>query len=249
MPILFLENLTECDKTRTVEKLMKESNCTSNFILMTCLSMLMAALGIAMNNIPVVIGSMLISPVLFPVLSLSLGIVMADIKLIGRSFFAIVKSIAAGLALVLIFSLFINFQLDGPDSLIHGFHPSLIYFVVAFIAGLAASFALAKPEVSETLPGVAISVALIPPLAAVGIGMVNLNWEIISGALKLFLLNIVGITFSSMLFFSMMNFYVKKKVVQCIIKEEEKEKKDQKEKKEKAKEKEEEKKEQEKEKE
>lgn len=220
MPIIFLENLTEADKTRTVEKLIKESTCTTDFILMTCLSMLMAALGIAINNVPIVIGSMLISPVLFPVLSLSLGIVMSDMKLIGRSFYAMVKSILIGLALVLVFSMFINFELDGPTSLIHNFQPSLIYFLVAFIAGLAASFALAKPEVSETLPGVAISVALIPPLAAVSIGIVNLDWEIVSSSLKLFLLNVVGIVFSSMLFFSMMNFYIKRVIVKKIIKEE-----------------------------
>jgi len=92
--------------------------------------------------------------------------------------------------------------------------PLLPYTAIAVIAGLAASFALVKPHLNEMLPGVAISVALIPPLAVVGIGIVQLDWNMISGSFLLFVVNIVGVVFASMVTFSMMNFYVKRNVAQ-----------------------------------
>lgn len=67
------------------------------------------------------------------------------------------------------------------------------------------------------MPGVAISVALIPPLAVVGIGLARGEWFIISSALMLFLLNIGGIIFASIVVFSTMNFYIRRKVAQISI--------------------------------
>ncbi len=90
------------------------------------------------------------------------------------------------------------------------------------IAGLAGSFALVKPQLSETLPGIAISVALIPPIAVVGIGLARFNWEIISGSLLLFLVNAIGVVFASMMTFSLMNFYVKRHEADKVVKKEDK---------------------------
>jgi uncharacterized membrane protein len=101
--------------------------------------------------------------------------------------------------------------------------PSLLYMCVAIVAGLAASFASVKPQLGETLPGIAISVAIIPPLAVIGIGLAKLSWPVISGSLLLFIINIIGIIFASMITFSMMNFYVKRKMIRKAIKEEEQE--------------------------
>lgn len=67
------------------------------------------------------------------------------------------------------------------------------------------------------MPGVAISVALIPPLAVIGIGLAYWDWEVMSRAFVLFLINIGGIIFASMLVFSLMNFYVRRKVAQISI--------------------------------
>ena len=100
---------------------------------------------------------------------------------------------------------------------------SLSYAAISIIAGLAASFALINPKLNESLPGIAISVALIPPLAVIGIGVAYLNWYVISNALILFLINIGGIIFASMLVFTLMNFYVRRKVAQVSIAKDEQE--------------------------
>ena len=86
----------------------------------------------------------------------------------------------------------------------------------------AASFARLNEDLSDTLPGIAISVALIPPLAVVGIGAVQLSWTIVSGALGMFLLNAIGIIFASMLVFSLMNLYAERPTAAKTLKKEEK---------------------------
>ena len=75
---------------------------------------------------------------------------------------------------------------------------------------------------NASLPGVAIAVALVPPLAFAGVGLSFFDWAVVSNALLLFLVNIIGIMFSAMIVFSMFRFAVKKKVTQEAVKEEDK---------------------------
>ncbi len=91
--------------------------------------------------------------------------------------------------------------------------PSIVYLIIAIIAGTATAFARVKPDVSEALPGTAIAVALVPPLATVGIGIATLNLSIASGAFAMFVLNLIGIVLAAMVMFSMMNLYTKKTII------------------------------------
>jgi len=97
-----------------------------------------------------------------------------------------------------------------------------MYAIVAAIAGFAAAFAMTKPHLNETLPGVAISVALVPPLASAGVALSVFEWGVFSNALMLFVVNVIGILFSAMIVFALLRFSVKKTVAVEIIKEEEK---------------------------
>jgi len=99
--------------------------------------------------------------------------------------------------------------------------PSFLYIGIAIVAGFAATFALVKPKLNEVLPGVAIAIALIPPLAMVGVGIAKWDWALITNSFLLFALNVIGIVFASMITFSLMNFYVKRRVARETIKEEE----------------------------
>jgi uncharacterized hydrophobic protein (TIGR00271 family) len=223
MVIVLFNNLNSKDKSDAVERLIKSSTPNQDFYFMTVLSVLTATFGLLLNNVAVVIGSMLIAPILYPLLSLSLGIIMSDAKLISRSFYTILKSmafgiIAAGFATLLFAN---HFERITPEILLRT-HTNLPYTVIAIAAGLAGSFALVKPQLNETLPGIAISVALIPPLAVIGIGVANFSWEIVSGSLLLFLVNVVGIVFASMITFSLMNFYVKRTEAKKAVEKEEK---------------------------
>ncbi|MGB2790992.1 MAG: DUF389 domain-containing protein [Candidatus Moraniibacteriota bacterium] len=211
-------DLTEEDKSKAVKDLIHESMPRPSFFLLIGLSVLMATFGLALNNSAVVIGSMLIAPILSPILSLSLGIVMSDSSLLMRSVRTLFLSSALGVGLAAVSTLFLSNPF-GAEVMSRTL-PSLIYFSIAFVAGFAVAFARVNPTMSDTIPGIAVSVSLIPPLAVIGMGIARLNWAITSGAFLLFLTNIVGIVFATMIVFSLMNFYIKRSVATATLQEE-----------------------------
>lgn len=210
------------DQIKIVEDLI-ESSCLSNeFYLMLILSAGVVALGLILSNIPIIIGGMLITPLLTPVLTTALGIVIVDKNLIIRS----IKVLFHSIVVVLGISVAVGFLFPPTDlmpemtsRLISGFP----HFLVAFLAGLAATFAWSKKSLSAMLPGVAIAVTLLPPLAIAGIGIVNLNIELIRGSTIVFLFNFLGIILGSMVIFSLLNFYKARKETIKVLKEEIKE--------------------------
>jgi uncharacterized hydrophobic protein (TIGR00271 family) len=221
MPILLFKNISAEHKSETIERLITHSTPSQDFFLMIILATAMAAIGLLLNSAAIVIGSMLISPMLYSFLSLSLGLSISDHKLIFQSFLSIVKSLIIGIAAATIITLF--FPPAGLTSeILSRINPTLAYGTIALIAGFAAAFAMVKPQLNETLPGIAIAVALIPPIAVVGIGVATLNWAVIRGSLLLFLLNAVAIIIGSIIVFSLANFHVKKHLAEEILEEEEK---------------------------
>tara|TARA_B100000745_G_scaffold268202_1_gene194158 strand:- start:609 stop:1334 length:726 start_codon:yes stop_codon:yes gene_type:complete len=220
--IAHLRTINDSDKTKAVDLLIRESTGDFDFFFFIVLSVLMATLGLIANNPAIVIGSMLLAPILFPILSISLSIIMSDGPIIARSIATFLKASAAAIftaaAATLIFAPFAPIT----SEILLRTEPSLIYVGVAIVAGLAVSYSLAQPALSATLPGIAVSVALIPPLATIGIGVANLDIAVISGAFTLYLVNVLGIVFSSMLIFALMNLYTKRKVAEKVVQKEEK---------------------------
>lgn len=219
--LILFKNLTEGDKSDAVERLIKGSTPSQDFFFMIVLSILTGTFGLLIDEPAVIIGSMLIAPMLYPILSLSLGITMSDTRLISRSFYTILKSfvyaVLASTAAALLFSAQYS---DLTNEILIRTQPSVPHVAIAIVAGFAGSFALVKPQLSETLPGIAISVALIPPLAVIGIGIARLDLEIASGSLLYFLINLLGVVFAGMITFSMMNFYAKRNKAEEEIKKE-----------------------------
>lgn len=216
-------NLTGAEKDAAIEGIIQHSTPRQDFFLMLILSVSMAAFGILLQSAVILIGSMLIAPILYPLLSLSLGIVVVDENLIRRSLFTIFKSVAyaliAGFLVGFLFSthetILFPFDIAGAPS-------SMMYAIVAVIAGFAAAFATTKPRLTETLPGVAISVALVPPLAAAGVALSSFSWLIFREAMLLFSVNVIGIVFSVIIVFTLFRFSRKKTVADEVLKEEDK---------------------------
>ncbi len=82
MHLTLITDLTEEDKAKAIKDLIYNSSPRQDFFLMILLSVLMATFGLLLNSPAVVIGSMLVAPILFPIMGLSMGIVMVDSKLI-----------------------------------------------------------------------------------------------------------------------------------------------------------------------
>jgi len=224
MTTTLFTSLTEADKRGAVERLIADSTPRDDFFLMITLSVIMATFGLLVGSASVIIGSMLIAPLLSPILGFSMGIVMADRPLISRSFFTVLKSIAFALPCSAVVTLFFSRIAGlGPGlnpEIISRLSPDVISAFVALVAGLAASYALIRPQLSASLPGVVVSVALIPPLAVTGIGIARLEWSIIADSFVLFLLNVGLIVFASSVVFSLTHLYTKQSVAEMAIKKE-----------------------------
>lgn len=215
-------SISDTDKSKAVEKLISDSTPDFDFFLFITLSILMATFGLLLNSSAIIIGSMLIAPILYPMLSLSLGIVMSDYKVIYRSLYTVTKSFGIGILAAFIATLFfVPLDMEPTTELLLRIEPSILYFMVALIAGIAVSFSIVKPKLSATLSGIAVSVAIIPPVAALGIGLAQFDWVIVSGSFVLLFINVIGIIFASTVSFSLMNLYVEKKVADVAVEREE----------------------------
>jgi uncharacterized hydrophobic protein (TIGR00271 family) len=156
-----------------------------------------ATLGLVLNSPAVVIGAMLISPLMGPILAAGLGLASGDLYLGLRALLNILLSIgiAVGFSAGIVWLL--PFQSPTGEILART-EPNLLDLGVALLSGLAGSLVVCRGGGGggvTALPGVAIAVALMPPLCTVGFGVGSgLNWVIISGAGLLFLTNLAAIT-------------------------------------------------------
>ena len=214
---------SEKNKTVSVARLVKASTGDFDFYLFAILGVSMATFGLILNTPEVIIGSMLIAPILYPLLSASLSFVLVDFTLMYRAVrtlvITFVSAVFVSFFLTLLLSFFIDITLG--EQVIARAQPSLLFFLVACISGLAATFALVQASLNEMLPGVAISVALVPPLAVIGIGLGVGDATVASKALALFLLNVLGVGLSSILMFTIMDLHGTHKVALSAIKQEE----------------------------
>ncbi|MFT6361284.1 MAG: putative hydrophobic protein (TIGR00271 family) [Candidatus Paceibacteria bacterium] len=226
---LLFRDIDEHNKTKAINSLIVDSSPKPAFFFMVIMSVLMASFGLLINNSSVIIGSMLIAPILSPILSVGLGITLGDNELIKRSGITLIKSVVYSVGLSAITTWLLWSVVGGSElkdvlnqEILSRIEPSIVYLFIAIVAGLATAYARVKPEVNDALPGTAIAVALVPPIATIGIGVAFLDLNIISGALSLFILNGIGIIVAAMFMFSLMNIYSKRHVVKNTLEKVEK---------------------------
>ena len=172
--------IDENQKASVVRKLIEYSTPDFDYFYLVALSVLMATFGLLLNSGSIVIGSMLIAPLMYPILGVSLGLVMSNYGVLGRSVSTLIRSLGGALALSAAGAFFMGSgEMYHTAEVMSRTEPSILHLLVAIVAGAAVAYILARPEWSDTLPGVAISVALIPPLATVGIGIAALDPYII----------------------------------------------------------------------
>lgn len=186
------------------------------FATLMILSTLLATTGLFANSTPVIIGAMILAPLMAPIISLSMGVIRADKFLLFQS----VRTMLFGISLALLFSsiytLFI--PLEQITVEMQGrLNPNLLDLMVAIFSGMAGAYAYSKEEVAKSLAGVAIAVALVPPLSVIGIGIGIRNIDVIYGSFLLFATNLVGITLSAALTFIVLGFAPVKKAKKGLL--------------------------------
>ena len=222
MGLLDLCSVSQADRHKFCSYIIEASAPKTDFYFLVILSTLIVSMGLLADNVVLVIGGMLVTPILSPVLAVALGIIINEKKVVWRSVRIFLSAFGFAITSAFLVGIFSSTDLN-EIMLIEVMTPSLFTFFIALIAGIAASYSWAKPGLSETLPGIAITVTLIPPLTAIGLTLADGEWMLFTDVLKTFLLNIAGILFASIVIFSLMDFYKAKKKIVEEVKEEEKE--------------------------
>jgi uncharacterized hydrophobic protein (TIGR00271 family) len=160
-------------------------------------AILIASVGLNVNSTAVIIGAMLISPLMGPIVGMGYGAAVADFGLIRTAFKNLALFTALSLATSVLY--FTLSPLDHPGSeLLARTSPTLWDVLIAAFGGAAGMVAVTRKSFSNIVPGVAIATALMPPLCTVGFGIANGRWDMSAGALYLFLINGVFIAASTL---------------------------------------------------
>ncbi len=175
------------------------------FTVMLTLSVIVAVMGLAADSAAVVIGAMLLAPLMTPVLATAATMSMALFK---KAFWSFTKVILASLwSIVLAYLLSTRIGNDHlADEVISRTSPDLKDLVVALAAGAAGSYATVRKDASASLPGVAVAVALVPPIATVGIMLEAGQMSDALGALLLYVTNLAAIILASVIVFVVTGF-------------------------------------------
>ena len=175
---------------------------------------LIALLGLLENSAAVIIGAMLISPLMNPILAAALALLLGDGKLGRRSAIVLVVSVAAVIAVTCLAAFVIPLKQATPQILART-TPNLLDLFIAVLSGLAGTLALRGGTVAMTiLPGVAIAVAVVPPLSVVGYGLSTRQGSIAGGAFLLFITNLVAIVISAVAVFRLIGFQPRREAEQ-----------------------------------
>ncbi len=177
-----------------------------DFFILTIFAGIIITLGLVVNSAAVVIGGMLLAPLVWPILSLSMAIVKGRSRLIQSSIFTLLKSAA----IIFVIALFLGFL--SPDYALQGSEflsrtsPTIFELLIALAAGFVGAFVIVYPKIGVAIAGVVIAAAIVPPIAVMGISMAHGNLSMAGGAFILFMSNLIAVTFSSSILFLISRF-------------------------------------------
>lgn len=195
----------EADFKELFIQLREVSTPHSTFITLMILSAIVASLGLFLGSPAVIIGAMVLAPLMSPIISLAMAFLRRDKSLLMQS----LQTIGIGVCLALFTAAMVSLLIpvERITSEIAGrLQPNLLDLGVAIASGIAGAYAYVREDVAKSVSGVAIAVALVPPLCVSGIGIGWMDWQVISGAMLLFLTNLVGISLAAALAFLVLGY-------------------------------------------
>lgn len=159
----------------------------------------MASVGLNVNSIPVVIGAMLISPLMGPIMGIGLALGINDTDLLRKSFKNLLIMTGISIFTSTIYFLITPLTLEAPTELLARTNPTFYDVFIAFFGGLAVIVEVSKKEKGTVIAGAAIATALMPPLCTAGYGLANGHVFYFIGAFYLYFINSVFIALASFL--------------------------------------------------
>lgn len=196
---------TEEDYRELFVSLRDSARPSSSYQVLMALSVLLALAGLYANSAPVIIGAMILAPLMSPIVSLAMGLARTEPNLISTSLRTLGIGVCWGLGCALLMAWIMPLETPTIEMKAR-MSPNLLDLLVAVISGIAGAYASAKEEIARSLAGVAIAVALVPPLTVSGIGLGWGDWSMAAGAGLLLITNLAGIAVAASTTFLVMGF-------------------------------------------
>ncbi|MBW0159673.1 DUF389 domain-containing protein [Sinorhodobacter sp. B57] len=212
------------DSDTLFEQIEESSVPSLNFYFMLGMATAIAAFGLLSNSAPAIIGAMIVAPLMSPIVGFSFGAIMGANKLTLQSLASIVTGVVFVISLAFVCTQVIGLRVVGSEILART-APSTLDLLVALCSGAAAAFAHARVGIANSIAGVAIAVALVPPLSVVGVGLAlghdavsaqaialsDINhqgngYTMAGGAFLLFFTNFLGIVAAAILVFGLQGY-------------------------------------------
>ncbi len=175
----------------------------TNVFILAC-AIIIASVGLNVNSIPVIIGAMLVSPVMGPIMGFGLGLGTQDNELVKNALKNFAVMVAISIIASSLFFILSPLSLANPSELLARTRPTIYDVFIALFGGFAGIIETSRKDKGTVIAGVAIATALMPPLCTVGYGISIWNWSYAIGALYLFTINSIFIalaTFAAVKYF------------------------------------------------
>jgi uncharacterized hydrophobic protein (TIGR00271 family) len=168
---------------------------TIRFGILMTFAAVIAAAGVIADSTAVVIGAMLIAPLMTPLMGMALSLAMGWPNRLRQSSLVALTGIALAIGVGFIIGLadFGNIDTLANGQIVSRASPTIIDVVIAIAAGAAGAYGWSRPDVSNSLPGVGVAIALVPPLSVVGLSYSQGDFDSGNGALLLFVINAIAI--------------------------------------------------------
>ncbi|OHX67926.1 TIGR00341 family protein [Flammeovirga pacifica] len=196
------------DPAATIEGIKKDMTFKGPGAWILIFSILIASIGLNANSTAVIIGAMLISPLMGPILAIGTAIGINDLEMMRRAIKNLMVAVVISLITSTIYFYLTPLNMEQSELLART-KPTILDVFVAILGGFSGIIAGSRREKSNVIPGVAIATALMPPLCTAGFGLANGMYHYFFGAFYLFFINSVFITLSTYIVVKFLRFPVK----------------------------------------
>jgi len=201
----------EDDRQKTLDNI--SGNVTfkgANLWILAC-AIIVASVGLNVNSTAVIIGAMLISPLMGPIVGAGFALGIFDFSLLKKSLLNLLIATVVSLSVSTLYFLISPFK-DVQSELLARTAPNIYDILIAFFGGVVGVIAVTRVEKGNPIPGVAIATALMPPLCTAGYGLATAQWAYFAGAFYLYCINCVFIGIATFLIIKYLKYPAKKQV-------------------------------------
>ena len=201
----------EDDREKTLETVKKNISFKgANLWILAC-AIIVASVGLNVNSTAVIIGAMLISPLMGPIVGAGFALGIYDFSLLKKSLRNLLNATVVSLVVSTLYFYLSPFK-DVQSELLARTAPNIYDILIAFFGGVVGAIAVTRSEKGNPVPGVAIATALMPPLCTAGYGIATAQWTFFLGAFYLYCINCVFIGIATFLIIKYLNYPAAKQI-------------------------------------